>query len=453
MNKKNYFKILRDELKRRDVKNIDDIIDDYEDLIYQKMKEGMSEEDAVRELGSIEELASSYGDAKPQTGDVDFVKFALLQVLNLIIGLPILISLFATAIGLAVAAIAMIVVIVIAVFNIISSALISGTAVLIVLTIIAGAIFAFGILAILVKLLSIIIYNYTVFNINIIRKNKILYKRIRVRKMELITIAVSLVLMISFSSASVALNRDNWRSAAREVLTEMSYYSGNNREILPEEMVVEFDENIKNLDIEGIDIVIEYGDENTIVSNYELDYEIDGDTIKISEDSFFVNYEIDFNIFKEDAYIFITTTNEFDEINVDGIDIQITDVYAKEYKIQGIDLEMELSEKPSYDIEVLDIDVLDFEIYATNVNFDEIDVDSLDSKVEIEEAIIQNMIFDSLDVEVILSDSTVELLDIKDCMDGDVELYNTAVDTLKNGDFMGGDVEKDSDSKINNYED
>ncbi len=452
MNKKNYFKILRDELKRRNVKNIDDIIDDYEDLIYQKMKEGMSEEEAVRELGSIEELANSYGEAQPQKGEVDYLKFGLLQLFNLIVGFALVVSLIGIGVGLLGGIAFSIFILVISLINIVNGALISMSALLMLFSIIAGSTFSIGILVILTKLIFILVYNYILYNINIIKTNKLVYKRIKVKKLELITVAISLVVMVTFFASSIAVGRDNWRNYANEMLGEMSYHSGNNREILTNEEEFEFSEEVKVFDIEGVDVVIQKGAQNSVVSNYELMYEIDGDTLRIMEDDFSVDFEIDFNFFEKNPYVIITTTNDLDLIDVSAVDVEIYDVYATSYNIDAVDLDFELNSKKMYEAYDFVLDAVDADIVLNNVEFEEIDIDAVDVNIELIDAFVKSISVNLIDAEIEMYNSEVTTLDVSGVLDVDIELNDSIIDTLKTDDFMGADVEKDSNSRINNYD-
>lgn len=58
MNKKDFLKSLEKKLSILDEQEIKDIINEYEDIIDQKVKDGKTEEEAVKEFGSIDELAS-----------------------------------------------------------------------------------------------------------------------------------------------------------------------------------------------------------------------------------------------------------------------------------------------------------------------------------------------------------------------------------------------------------
>ncbi len=71
MNKNIFLKQLESELKERSVENIEDIMSDYEDYIFQKIKEGKSEEEVLSDLGSLQDLADSYGEKKVESDSTD----------------------------------------------------------------------------------------------------------------------------------------------------------------------------------------------------------------------------------------------------------------------------------------------------------------------------------------------------------------------------------------------
>lgn len=58
MNKKDFLKSLEKKLSILDEQEVKDIINEYEDIIDQKVKDGKTEEEAVKEFGSIDELSS-----------------------------------------------------------------------------------------------------------------------------------------------------------------------------------------------------------------------------------------------------------------------------------------------------------------------------------------------------------------------------------------------------------
>ena len=58
MNKRDFLKSLEKKLSILDEQEIKDIINEYEDIIDQKVKDGKTEDEAVKEFGSIDELAS-----------------------------------------------------------------------------------------------------------------------------------------------------------------------------------------------------------------------------------------------------------------------------------------------------------------------------------------------------------------------------------------------------------
>ena len=57
MNKKKFLKILEEKLQILSEEEINDILNEYKDTIEEKVKHGSSEEEAVADFGSVEELS------------------------------------------------------------------------------------------------------------------------------------------------------------------------------------------------------------------------------------------------------------------------------------------------------------------------------------------------------------------------------------------------------------
>lgn len=95
MDKKQFINLLRRKLKRFNVADIEETISYYEELIYEKMQEGLSENQAVASLGDPHEVASSMAVdmvAKSKTTGVN-AALILLGAMSTPILLPILLVL------------------------------------------------------------------------------------------------------------------------------------------------------------------------------------------------------------------------------------------------------------------------------------------------------------------------------------------------------------------------
>lgn len=97
MDKKEFISLLRSKLKRFNVADIDEAVGYYEELICEKMKEGISEKEAVSSLGNPQELASSIAVdmvARSKTSGIN-ATLILFGALSTPIWLPILIVIIA----------------------------------------------------------------------------------------------------------------------------------------------------------------------------------------------------------------------------------------------------------------------------------------------------------------------------------------------------------------------
>lgn len=455
MNKKNYFKILRDELKRRNVANIEDIIEEYEDLIYQKMKEGKTEDEAVRELGSIEELANSYGRVKVEEGKADYVKFILLQVINLIVGFAIIGSLILVALSFIAVMISMGVVSIIAIVKLLTGAFLSIGSVLMVLAICALTVFLIGLFAILTRLIFIIVYNYIIYNINALKKKKLLYKKVRVGKIIPTITAVSLLLVTTLTISSAAIERQNWDNQAYEVLETISYNSNDsfgflnsgNIKLLDENIEFEF-EDVDKIDVTGINVIIEKGKENKVESNYEIGYEIVNDELIITVDDKYVGFSTGFNFFNSTNYpeLVITLKDEMEVIKVDSVNVEITDVEAKEYSIDAVNLYIQLAKNDDeFDIR---IDSINLEGYFKDLEIGEMKIDLINSEIEFTNVNITNFTASTINIDLEVLSSEFGLMDVSDSLNVDIDLEDSIIEVLLGKDFLD-DFDIDNRSEIN----
>ncbi len=444
MNKKNYFKILRDELKRRNVSNVEDIIEEYDDLIYQKMKEGKSEDEAVRELGSIEDLANSYGNVNTPEGKEDYAKFILLQFVNLIIGFAIIGALISLVLGFGAIIISLVVVSTVALVKLLTGAFVTISSVLMVLTIVAVSIFLSGLFAMLIRLIFIITYNYVLYNINLLKKNKIMYKKVRIGKVIPTITAVSLLFTTTLAISAVVIEGNGWKTQVREVVETVSVsidlVDGNRVELLDDNIVVDFDE-VKNLNVDAPNIIVQSGDENKIEANHEFDYKIVNETL-IIEGPEFNGMSFFSNDYPE---IVITVKDEFDLIEINAVNGEIYNVLAKEYNIDAVNLYMELNDsKKEFDITV---DAVNLEMYLDDLKVGEMKIDAINTELEFGNVGVDNFKSDTVNLDFEISDSNFDMMDIKKSLNVDVSLEGSTINTFYGKDYFE-DVDLDDDSKI-----
>ncbi|MFV0424588.1 MAG: DUF1700 domain-containing protein [Bacilli bacterium] len=430
MNKKEYLRILKQELKDRNIKNIDDIIEDYDDLIYQKMQAGKSEEEAVKDLGPVVALANSYGKSQVVYSEKDAMKFILLQIFNLIVGFAIIFSAIAIMLSFIVVNISLIIFIVVMSFHLLTGAFTTLSTIFIALSFIAGSIFVMSIIGALLKVLYLLIHNYVLYNINTLRTKKFLYKKIRVKKFVLITSAVSFVLAIALGSISVASSDGGWTNNTLGILNKVSYSSYDDI-ILEENEEIEFDEEIDSIKIDGFNVLVKHGSENKVKFNYEIDYEIDDNELIIKnniKDKFF---DFDFITTKSEyPTLVVTTKNDIINLEVEAIDVEINNIGASEYKIDAINAEFD--EENIYD--------------KIGIN---ISIDSIYFNGEFKNFYIEDLEIDAIDLEINFVDSNIEKLDLEGCISVAIDLENTNIKYLYETEFIH-DIDMDSKSNIRN---
>ncbi len=448
MKKNDYLSQLRVELKKRNVKNVEAIIEDYDDLFYQKVNDGKNELDIIKELGSPSYVASLYGDSQPQQGSSDILKFILLQIFNLIIGIPILSVIISFIIGFVVIIVTSIATFAVTIYGVLVNTFTVWEASAVVITIALFTIFCISLSIILLKLCYMLIYNYILYNINLLKKNKLYYGRIRASKALLITTSVSLLLAIVATSVTAALFRSsNNYVDFSDLVYKMSITSVNVESELS--VVNEFDDSIKNIEINGVpNVEIVHGDENKIESNYAIDYRFFDDTL-IIDDS--INGRMTFGFFDEGQNIVITTTNEIETLSADAINIEITDVNAEEYMINAINVDID--EEDSDNIKFIDVTStnLDLNVAASKltnnelkVKIDTINCDALienynlkvytvDAHVidtELNNVVSEKIYIDAPTGTFEISDSKLDKFDVKSLAVGYLELENSTIDKL-----------------------
>lgn len=430
MNKKEYLRILKQELKDRNIKNIDDIIEDYDDLIYQKMQAGKSEEEAVKDLGPVVALANSYGKSQVVYSEKDAMKFILLQIFNLIVGFAIIFSAIAIMLSFIVVNISLIIFIVVMSFHLLTGAFTTLSTIFIALSFIAGSIFVMSIIGALLKVLYLLIHNYILYNINTLRTKKFLYKKIRVKKFVLITSAVSFVLAIALGSISVASSDGGWTNNTLGILNKVSYSSYDDI-ILEENEEIEFDEEIDSIKIDGFNVLVKHGSENKVKFNYEIDYEIDDNELIIKNNIKDKFLDFDFITTKSEyPTLVVTTKNDIINLEVEAIDVEINNIGASEYKIDAINAEFD--EENIYD--------------KIGIN---ISIDSIDFNGEFKNFDIEDLEIDAIDLEINFVDSNIEKLDLEECISVAIDLENTNIKYLYETEFIH-DIDMDSKSNIRN---
>lgn len=432
MSKKNYFKILRDELKRRNVKNIEDIIDDYDDLIHQKMKEGVSEDEAIRSLGPVEELANSYGTVQTKQGEVNYSKFLLLQIFNLFIGLVAICLILSVVVFSFAVIIASVVVGFGGIFAVIVGSFTSFATVLLAIAAIVFAIFLIGLSVLSIKVCFLIIYNYVIYNINTIKRDKILYKRVRVGKFIILVTAISFILTIAFVASGTIVDRDNWRTNTGHVLNELSYNSGDYIEILDKNVEKEFSDDITNLDVKGVYVVFEVGKENKVEANYEFEIKKEGNTLIVDGDRDGNGFQIGVNFLSGSPKMTITLKEEMDSIDIKAVNLEIDDVIANNYNINTVNAEIDIYGNNKASMET-------FEIKAVNLD------------IEIDEVEVDKMKIKSVNLDMNVIDSEIDKLYISDCVNVDIELESSIIEKLYGSKFLS-DIKWDEDSDVDKVE-
>ena len=104
MNKKQFIETLRNKLSKFPQKEVDDSINFYSEMIDDKIEDGISEEDAVKEIGDIDNIVSLIVAYIPLTKIVKEKikpkrKFKTWEIVLLVIGSPLWLSLLVSAIA------------------------------------------------------------------------------------------------------------------------------------------------------------------------------------------------------------------------------------------------------------------------------------------------------------------------------------------------------------------
>ena len=104
MNKKQFIETLRNKLSKFPQKEVDDSINFYSEMIDDKIEDGISEEDAVKEIGDIDNIVSLIVADIPLTKIVKEKikpkrKFKTWEIVLLVIGSPLWLSLLVSAIA------------------------------------------------------------------------------------------------------------------------------------------------------------------------------------------------------------------------------------------------------------------------------------------------------------------------------------------------------------------
>ena len=104
MNKKQFIETLRNKLSKFPQKEVDDSVNFYSEMIDDKIEDGISEEDAVKEIGDIDNIVSLIVADIPLTKIVKEKikpkrKFKTWEIVLLVIGSPLWLSLLVSAIA------------------------------------------------------------------------------------------------------------------------------------------------------------------------------------------------------------------------------------------------------------------------------------------------------------------------------------------------------------------
>ncbi|MFV0498877.1 MAG: HAAS signaling domain-containing protein [Bacilli bacterium] len=465
MNKKEYLKNLSEELKGRNIKNIEDIIDDYDDLIYQKMQQDLSEEDAINELGSVKDLADSYGTTHSSTNNKKSgsnMAFIILQVFNVFVGIAaffgivgVIFGIIGGIVGLSVSSVIMLILLVTGTFSSVATNLI---AVAIALLCVFGVVF----LIVLSKLLYKLLYNYVIFNINMIKEKKCIYKKIRVKKYALIVLATSFSLSLIAFVVGFSVSGDYWLNDGMKFIAESQGYNQNCDSTNPQ--IYELKDDIKSLTITGVDVEIVYGVENKVEYDCELNLASEnGELIvssKTNDSGFSRLISIDDNLYRETGnflnrpLVKITTNKDFERIEVNNSNyVDIQDVHSENYFINSYRTELKLESSKNIEHNDLEINSTEFNVELENNSFESIDLIGNNG-----EMYLKNMNMDVLNVNAYnlnLDTHNVNSneIDLSDVQLAELELNNTKIVDL-NYDEEYHELSCDENTKIediNNY--
>lgn len=478
MNKKTYLEKLKQELKKRSISNIGDILADYDELIEIKMREGKSEADAIEELGNVEDLADAYGEKRNKTGEKNIYKFMLLQIFNLLVGFAILISFIAVALSFIAVIVGFIVAIVYIVISLFQGDFSTMPALFIMLAMIMGSIFAIGLSEMLIRIIFIGVYDYVILNINTLKENKLSYKRLRIKKLALVTTALSFILMIVFGSTSAILSSGKIVDTFIEVGEKMSY---NTNYTEPTEYIL--GDNIKSLEVNASDVEIVRGNVNKVESNRKLIVEeVDGKAV-IKVDNKSAKFMLDFTF--DEKPVKITVASELESLIVDSYNVEINDVVAIDNDINGTNVEYNARgfenvanlKISTYNLEYklnntkianMKIDstntqgnvdesaINDFECNSYNFEYDYNNAQienfsnySTNTEGRFENSTISNLISSSYNLEMNIEHSFINKFNVKDSQNIDVKLESSTIETVYNVEFIG-QFKIDSESKVNN---
>ncbi len=438
MDRKQYFDELRRELNKGNVSNIEEIINDYEDLLQAKLDDGFIESEVLEQWESPQEVAKQYfedgttpnqpRENKQAAKTENIIYFIILQVLNVsfipaLLGILIAILSFLLIIPLTL----LFSVVVIYIFGVkidyfdralfvdklenVSTIGYIGIAILCIIFLVLTIKVTYKYIVFAYRL----IHNYITYNVNLIAENKRQYLKIQKKRFE----------VLSFIGAIVVLYG---------IIIAVTLFIG-----IDERIMISFDDDsnqavynltgkIENIEVNGnANVTITYGDENSITYNGDqavLDYKIINNTLVVDVDDNWYWRFFDWELSAGDLVIVVK--NDLDSVEISGLVVEVYDNSANEIIIDGVDVYID---SESDELESVDINSLSADVYVANaVDLNTIDIDGVDITLESNNAIIDDINVDGVDVDSLFVDSTIENYDVN-AVDIETELDDS---TIKN---------------------
>ncbi len=441
MNKREYIRQLRRELKNRKVNSIGDIITDYEDLIEIKIREGLTEEEAVESLGPVEDLANAYGEKQKVTGDSNILIFAVLQVFNIMFGLGVLAVVFSVAFVAAVMFVCALVVIAITIVNLITGGLTGLIVIMFALGIISAMLFIMAFSYIVAKTTIILVYDYIILNVNLIKTKKVPYKRLLFKKYLIIFTVVSFIVSSAFSIFGGVVSVYKGTSYINEVMIKLSYVDER------KETEYEISDDITAIDVDGMNVIFEKGSENKVVTNHKVDYFEDDGKLYITDTDQSVLKNFGLTFLDEPKTIRVITNIELEEVTVNSVNFEFTDIKTNYLEANAVNVNV-VSEELE-DASII-IDSTNTSLTVEESVIRKISINSVNADVEIDESEVRDIEIDSTNTELLLIDSVVEFLKF-DGFNSELILERSVINKFDNNTNVK-DLDADSNSEIKEEE-
>lgn len=441
MDRKKYFDELQKELKNRYIDNVADIVNDYETLLDDKISDGYHENEVLDEWGNPCMLASNYGEntceIKPKEkspiaykkGHKHTVLFIALQLLNIALFL-ILFTLFIGVVSVLSAT--SFTVIVGTISFTITSYMFDVMQLTDLMIILIGAVALTSTLitslAIFIGYTYTITYNYILFNCNLLRENKLLYKKIIHKKKSLVLILLmSLIFTICLSlSSNNIINTFKISNDETETVSTL------------------IDKNFDEVLIDGnLEVEIIKGSANKVTyygQSDDFSYEIDDNKLKISgakntlslgsfsfgiipyvDRSDMHIFGIDFSSY--DSKLVLEVEDDLDYLKIYGTSIYVEEVKSDEYEIDGITAHILLNDADSKYVEV---DAVDTHFFVNDSSIDKIDLNGMRTNTSIIASSIGELNINSINANVTLSHSLFDLYSV-DAISVDTQLTESVI--------------------------